>query len=186
MLRLKHPRLLMMMALAVVGFGSSASVGHAGTTTAVAANYNYDRAVAFAHCGALRARDAFPAVAWAGTRSSGIDLAAKGLPDEALVVRGGENTAERFVGGNGVSLDDAGRLHGVSVNSAPGRSLRELTQGIPNKQVGVTTVGDVRKAGGYVRPDLLPDNPFHCLLGGCTPQQFSDLFTPTTRNPWTG
>ena len=106
--------------------------------------------------------------------------------DDALVVRGGTNTADRFSGGSGVTIDDAGNVHGVSVNSAPGRSLEDLTQGIPNKQVGVTTVGDIKAAGGYVRPDPTPGNPFHCLIGGCSPEQFSNLFTPTIKNPWLG
>jgi hypothetical protein len=74
----------------------------------------------------------------------------------------------------------------VSVNSAPGRSLEELAQGIPNKQIGVTTVGEIRGAGGMIRLDPLEDNPFHCLIGGCTPEQFSELFTPTIKNPWAG
>ena len=106
--------------------------------------------------------------------------------DDALVVRGGTNTADRFSGGSGVTIDDAGNVHGVSVNSAPGRSLEDLTQGIPNKQVGVTTVGDIKAAGGYVKPDPTPGNPFHCLIGGCSPEQFSNLFTPTIKNPWLG
>lgn len=83
MRRLKHPRLLMLVALAVVGFGSSASVGHAGTTTTVAANHNYDHPVVFARGGTLHAGDAFPNVAWAGARSSGIGLAAKGASSAA-------------------------------------------------------------------------------------------------------
>lgn len=92
--------------------------------------------------------------------------------DSALVVRGGTNTADRFSGGSGVTMDEAGNVHGVSVNSAPGRSLEDLTQGIRNKQVGVTTVGDIKAAGGYVKLDPTPGNPSHCLVGGCSPEQF--------------
>lgn len=83
-----------------------------------------------------------------------------------------------------MTIDDAGRAHGVSVNSASGKSVSDLSEGILNKQIGVTTVGDIGKAGGYVKLDPLPDNPFHCLVGGCTPQQLSDLLTPTIQNPW--
>jgi hypothetical protein len=112
--------------------------------------------------------------------------AAEDLPDDALVVRGGTNTAERFANASGVTRDEAGNVYDVSVNSAPGRSLEELSQRIPNKQIGVTTVGEIRGAGGTIQLDPLEDNPFHCLIGGCTPEQFSDLFTPTIKNPWTG
>ena len=105
------------------------------------------------------------------------------LPDDALVCRGGTCTAERFKAGSGVTQDAAGRLEGVSVNSAPGASVAELTQTIPNRQVGVTTVGQVRAAGGDVVPSGRPGNPAHATMSGITPQQAERLFTPTVRNP---
>lgn len=77
---------------------------------------------------------------------------ANGLPDSAIVCRGGTCTADRFTSGSGVTLDSNGKLNGVSVNSAADKTLEQLTVGIPNKQVGVTTVGDVRRAGGDVIP----------------------------------
>jgi RHS repeat-associated protein len=104
------------------------------------------------------------------------------LDDAALVCRGGACTAERFANGSGVSVDSAGRLQGVSVNSANGKSLQELTVGIPNRQVGVTTVGDIRALGG----DVIASpgrNIFHCTLCGITPAQAEELFTPTVLNP---
>jgi len=67
--------------------------------------------------------------------------------------------------------------------SRPG-FIENLTKGIPNKQVGITSVSDILKAGGYVKADPTPGNPFHCLVGGCNPEKLSDLFTPTTQNPW--
>ena len=76
-----------------------------------------------------------------------------------------------------------GKLQGVSVNSAPGKSVAEVSQGIPNGQVGVTTVGDVRKAGGDVVPSPTGNNPNHCTMCGITPEQAEQLFTPTIRNP---
>jgi hypothetical protein len=106
-----------------------------------------------------------------------------GLPDEALVVRGGTNTAERFANGSGVTVDAAGSLNGVSVNSAAGKSLTELSQGIPNGQVGVTTVGQVRAAGGEVIASPTRSNALHCTLSGITAEVASELFTPTVRNP---
>ena len=105
------------------------------------------------------------------------------LRDEALVCRGGTCTADRFAGGSGVTIDAAGRLSGVSVNSASGRTVEELTASIPNKQVGVTTVGAIRAAGGDVIPDPRPNSPFHCQLYGRTPVQAERLLTPTRQQP---
>jgi hypothetical protein len=56
------------------------------------------------------------------------------LPDDALVVRGGQNLPESFAQGTGVSLDSAGKTQGVSVNAAPGLSVQELTAS--NRQTG--------------------------------------------------
>lgn len=114
---------------------------------------------------------------------SQIDNVAKRLPDNALVCRGGSCTADKFANGSGVTVDASGKLNGVSVNSAAGKSLDELTVGIPHNKVGVTTVGDVRKAGGDVIPSPTKNNPNHATLQGITPQQAQDLMTPTVRNP---
>ena len=105
------------------------------------------------------------------------------LADDALVVRGGSNTADRFANGSGVTTNADGTLNGVSVNSAPDATVSELSQGIPHNQVGVTTVGDVRAAGGDITPSPTPNNPNHCTMCGVTPQQAEDLFNPTIRNP---
>jgi hypothetical protein len=113
------------------------------------------------------------------------------LPDDALVVRGGQNLAESFAQGSGVEIDAGGILRGVSVNSAAGLSVQELTAanertgypGIPHNQIGVTTVGAVRAAGGEVEPAPTRTNPHHATLGGITPEQASDLFRPTITNP---
>ncbi|MGL4554281.1 MAG: flavoredoxin [Gemmataceae bacterium] len=113
------------------------------------------------------------------------------LPDEALVVRGGMNLPENFARGAGVAAGDGGTLQGVSVNSAPGLDVGALTApdpqtgypGILNNQVGVTTVGSVRAAGGDVVPSPTRANPNHATLGGLTPEKASELFRPTVRNP---
>src|SRR2546423_1274225 len=113
------------------------------------------------------------------------------LPDEALVVRGGQNLAANFAQGSQVTVDASGKLERVSVNSAPGRSLEELTAanpqtgypGIPHNQVGVTTVGAVRAAGGDVVPAPTRSNPYHAVLSGVTAEQASTLFRPTVKNP---
>jgi hypothetical protein len=108
---------------------------------------------------------------------------ANGLPDSALVCRGGTCSADKFATGSGVTLDAGGKLQGVSVNSSAGKSVEQLTVGIPNKQVGVTTVGDVRRVGGDVIPSPTANNPYHCTLCGVTPKQAEQLMTPTIRNP---
>ncbi|MBW3600156.1 MAG: hypothetical protein KY475_23140, partial [Planctomycetes bacterium] len=87
--------------------------------------------------------------------------------------------------------DAQGKLDGVSVNSAPDRSVQELTApnpqsgypGVPHNQIGVTTVGAVRASGGDVTPAPTRANANHAILKGLTPQQASALFLPTTRNP---
>lgn len=116
---------------------------------------------------------------------SGFGVAAKSadeLGDGVVLVRGGTNTADRFAGGSGVTSDAAGNLSGISVNS--GRTVEEAAHGIKNNQIGVSTVGDVRRAGGTVTRDPTPYNANRCLISGCTADVFSDLFTPTIKNPW--
>jgi RHS repeat-associated protein len=115
--------------------------------------------------------------------SSDLARSAGLLPDSAVVCRGGSCTAERFMSGSGVTLDSAGKLQGVSVNSGVGKSLEELTVGIPNRQVGVSTVGDIRRAGGDVVASPTASNPNHCTMCGITPNQAERLMTPTKRNP---
>jgi hypothetical protein len=113
------------------------------------------------------------------------------LPDDALVVRGGQNFPENFVKGSGVTVGAGGTLEGVSVNSAPGATVEELTApisetaypGILNNQVGVTTVGAIRECGGTVVPSPTRTNSYHATLSGLTPEQASQLFRPTILNP---
>jgi hypothetical protein len=113
------------------------------------------------------------------------------LPDDALVVRGGENLPESFAQGSGVTVDAGGKVQGVSVNAAPGRTVHDLTApnpqtgypGIPHNQVGVTTVGRIRALGGVVDPSPRKKNPNHATLSGLTPEQASSLFRPTVKNP---
>ena len=113
------------------------------------------------------------------------------LPDAAFVVRGGQNLPTHFAQGSGVTVDAGGNIEGVSVNAAPGVSVQELTApnphtgypGIPHNQVGVTTVGAIRAVGGDVIPAPTRTNPYHATLSGLTPEQASQLFRPTVKNP---
>src|SRR4051794_2079836 len=101
------------------------------------------------------------------------------LADDAWVVRGGQNLPSGFAQGSGVAADPRGTLRGVSVNSAAGLSVEELTApnpqtgypGIPHNQIGVTTVGAVRAAGGDIVPAPTKANPNHATLEGLTPEQ---------------
>lgn len=104
------------------------------------------------------------------------------LPDDALVVRGGINMPEQIRRGYGVHPSG---VSGVSVHSAPGLDIPELAVGIPNGQVGVTTVGEVRAAGGDVIRTS-GRSPHHATLTGLTPEEISDLLTPTIPNPSLG
>jgi hypothetical protein len=58
-----------------------------------------------------------------------------------------------------------------------------LTSDIPNRQIGVTTVGAVHRMGGSVTPTPSANNRFHCILAGITPDQAARLFTPVIANP---
>jgi hypothetical protein len=98
-------------------------------------------------------------------------------------VRGGLNTSERISHGSGVWTDEAGNVHDVSVNSAAVKTIEELARGIPNKQIGVTTVGRIRAAGGDIVRNPSRSNPYHCLVSGLSADALSRLPTPTIPNP---
>jgi len=101
------------------------------------------------------------------------------LPDDALVVRGGRNRAQDIERGMGTHPSG---VFGVSVESNSGASVRDLAAGIPHGQIGVSTVGEVRKAGGDVLRTA-GRSPNHATLTGLSPEQASKLLTPTIPNP---
>jgi hypothetical protein len=105
------------------------------------------------------------------------------LPDQALVVRGGSCSAARFAAGSGVTQQADGRLVGVSVNASASADVRALSASIPNRRIGVTSVGAVRAAGGDVLSRANSHNPLHCVRNGATAEQAEALFTPTAPNP---
>jgi RHS repeat-associated protein len=108
---------------------------------------------------------------------------ARGLPDSVLVCRGGACKAENFLQGSGVKQAADGTLSGVSTQSRAGASVDELAKPFYNNQVGVTTAGEVRAAGGRVTADGHAGNPNHATVDGLTPHQLEGLFTPTIPNP---
>ena len=105
------------------------------------------------------------------------------LDDDALVVRGGTCTADKFSNGSGVTTDNNGHLNGVSVNSQNGLSVEELSDGIPNGKIGVTTVGTIRLNGGDVIPSPSKNKPMHATLFGISAEQAELIFNPVIPNP---
>jgi len=101
--------------------------------------------------------------------------ASAGLSDSALVVRGGVATASQLTKG-AESIAEDGTLNGVSVQSANGATVEQLSQGLPNNRVSVTSVGDVRAAGGDVVQTGTPGNPCHCDMNGVSADKASQLF----------
>jgi len=105
------------------------------------------------------------------------------LADETFVVRGGTCKAAQFENGSGVTLDAGGKLQDVSVNSMNNLSVKELSKSIPNNQIGVTTVGQIKQSGGSVISSPTSKNPNHATLNGIAPQEAEKLFNPTINNP---
>jgi hypothetical protein len=103
---------------------------------------------------------------------------AESIPDAAVVVRGGRNRPADIL--RGIGTHPSG-VTGVSVECALGVSVAELAATISHGQIGVTTVGAVRQAGGDV-VRTTGRSPYHATLTGLTPEQVSGLLTPTIPN----
>jgi len=104
---------------------------------------------------------------------------AERIPDEALVVRGGRNQPADLVRATGIHPSG---VTGVSVVCAARVSLEDLAAAVPHGQIGVTTVGAIRAAGG----DVLRTSgrtEHHATLTGLSPEAASRLLTPTIANP---
>lgn len=104
------------------------------------------------------------------------------LPDNAHVVRGGTNTPELLASGIG---DHPSGVRGVSVQSAAGKSIEDLPEGLRYGKIGSTTVGEVRKIGGDVIPTS-GTNPDHATLTGLSPEVMSGVLQPLRPNPAKG
>ena len=73
------------------------------------------------------------------------------LPDETVVIRGGLNTSDNLEERSECIGKRTGWVYGASVNAFPGLSAAELiNEAIPHPKLGVTTVGQIRAAGGDV------------------------------------
>ena len=101
------------------------------------------------------------------------------IPDDALVIRGGKNQTQDIQRGTG---RHPAEITGVSVECTEDVPVAELAKTIPHRQVGTTTVAEVRKAGGDVIRTT-GRSPYHATLTGLTPEQISKLLTPTVPNP---
>ncbi len=101
------------------------------------------------------------------------------IPDGALVVRGGRNRPADIE--RGTAMHPSG-ITGISVECAAGLSVAELAVAIPHGQVGVTTAGAVRAAGGDV-VRTSGRSPHHATMTGLTPEQASGLLAPARPNP---
>jgi hypothetical protein len=101
------------------------------------------------------------------------------IPDEAIVVRGGRNRPEDIRRGTGTHPSG---VTGISVECAVGLTIEELSATIPHGQVGSTTVGEIRKAGGEI-VRTSGRSPYHATLTGLTPQKISNLLSPAFPNP---
>jgi hypothetical protein len=103
------------------------------------------------------------------------------IADEALVVRGGTNTAEQLIKG-AEHVDADGMVHGVSVNSANGKSVAELAAGLPHNKIGVTTAGAIRQAGGDVLAHPTA-NLLHAKVSKMSAEELSKLLNPVIAKP---
>jgi hypothetical protein len=101
------------------------------------------------------------------------------IPNEAIVVRGGRNLPEDVR--RGIGTHPSG-VTGISVECREGLSVQELSTSIPHGQVGVTTVGVIREAGGDVIRTS-GRSPHHATLTGLISDEISLLLTPTIPNP---
>jgi RHS repeat-associated protein len=116
----------------------------------------------------------------------GSRFAARGLPNSALVVRGG-NAANQTAAKINAAIGPS-RTPGVSGFSAQcngGTCLSELGQFLRNKQLGVTTVGEIRAIGGDVI--ATPGFGHHVTVTGVSGEAVSPLFRIVTNpNPLVG
>lgn len=95
------------------------------------------------------------------------------------MVRGGRNRSEDIQRGTGTHPSG---VTGISVECGVGLSVVELAATIPHAHVGITSVSEVRKLGGDVIRTS-GRSPNHATLTGLTPNEISNLLTPTVPNP---
>jgi hypothetical protein len=115
------------------------------------------------------------------------------LPSEAPVVRGGSDIISKSSPGantpagilKGTATIPEGTpgagLTGFSAESAAGATAEALAAPLKNTSYGATTVGAVTQAGGDVVPTPRAYNTNHVTVTGLTPENASELLTPTVK-----
>lgn len=101
-------------------------------------------------------------------------FATRGLPNSAVVARGGNaanQTAAKLEAAIGPSRTPG--VNGFSAQYNGGTCLSELGQFIPNKQMGITTVGEIRGLGGDVI--VTPGFGHHVTVTGISGEAASPL-----------
>lgn len=159
--------------------GNVSAVAGVGHVTAGAANAYIMGAQEIATAGMATGPVLIGRTEQALTREAETGVAKAILPDETVVVRGGQNLPADIVRGTGTHPSG---VVGVSVESAEGKTAAELSKNIPHGQVGVTTVGEVRAAGGNV-VQTSGRSPNHATMAGLPPEKASELLRPTIPNP---
>lgn len=101
------------------------------------------------------------------------------IPDEARVVRGGRNQPEDIARATATHPNG---VTGVSVECSDVQTIEELATTLPHGQMGVTTVKEIRAAGGDV-VRTSGRSLYHATLTGLDPAVASRLLTPTIANP---
>jgi hypothetical protein len=103
------------------------------------------------------------------------------LPDDSLVVKGGlGRTWEIDI----FDEPDVGTITGTSARSNPGKTPKELSEGLPHGQIRITTVGKIREAGGDVIPTRRsPTKPDHATITGLDLDEINRIFSDPIPNP---
>jgi hypothetical protein len=101
------------------------------------------------------------------------------LSDSAIVLRGGRNRPEDIR--RGIGTHPSG-ITGISVECEEDIPVQALSALIPHGQIGVTTVGAVRAAGGDVIRTS-GRSPYHATLTGLIADEINVLLTPVMPNP---
>lgn len=101
------------------------------------------------------------------------------IADNAVVVRGGSNQPDHI--DQAIGMHPSGVM-GFSVQCAENVSIAELARTIPHRQIGLTTVKEIRNAGGEV-VRTTGRSPYHATVVGLEPEVASRLLTPTQLHP---
>jgi RHS repeat-associated protein len=109
---------------------------------------------------------------------AGLSKVETALSDATVVCRGGSCTKAAFEAGKGVTIDAAsGKLEGISTGI--GKTVQEAASNIPHPKVGVTTVGEIKAAGGKI----VNDHGNHANVSGLTAEKAAEIFKNVEKNP---